>query len=112
MSEWQVRRREEASAIEAGFSGLPPSPRSMESLWVRLKVGGRIRPRDAQLLRRLALAPFDQGVVYEMNAQGYVVAVGLPGDLQQVDHLRLIAAFERRFGVPESFTNVVTFHAR
>lgn len=112
VSEQLARYRLEAPAVEAGLSGLPPSPGSLECLWVRLKVGGRIRPRDAQLLRRLALTPFDRGVVYEMDAQGYVIAVGLPGELQKIDHAALLDEFERRFGVPESFTNVVAFHAR
>lgn len=112
MAECQARRQMAAPSPGAGLSSLPPSPRSMESLWIRLKVGGRIRPRDAQLLRRLAVAPFDRGVVYEMNAQGYIVAVGVPGDLQPVDHASLLAAFERGFGVPESFANVVSFHVR
>lgn len=110
MAECQARRR--APITQRGLSDLPPSQRSMESLWVRLKVGGRIRPRDAQLLRRLALEPFNRGVVFEMNSQGYVIAVGIPGNLEPIDHAGLLAAFERYFGVPESFSNVVTFHAR
>jgi len=83
--------------------GLGISPRCLENLWVRLKVGGRLRPRDAETLRRLALAPFDRGTVYEVDCNGYVIAVGLPGDTEAVDAAGLLAAFEARFGVPEGY---------
>lgn len=80
------------------------SPRTMESLWVRLKAGDRIRPRDAQLLRRLSVQPFDTCGVYELDACGYVVAVGLPGDSQQLDARRLLSEFESIYGVPATFS--------
>lgn len=77
--------------------------RCLESLWIRLKVGDRLRPRDAETLRRLALPPFDRSMVYEVDCRGYVIAVGLPGETEAVDARRLLAAFEERFGVPVSF---------
>ncbi len=80
------------------------SPRTMESLWVRLKAGDRIRPRDAQLLRRLSVRPFDACGVYELDACGYVVAVGLPGDSQQLDAGHLLSEFEAAYGIPTTFS--------
>lgn len=88
------------SRRQAGATGEPVSPRSLENLWVRLKVGDRLRPRDAETLRRLAVPPFDGSVVYQVDARGYVVAVGLPGETRVVDPRRLLAAFEARYGVP------------
>lgn len=79
------------------------SPRCLESLWVRLKVGDRLRPRDAEVLRRLALPPFDRSTVYEVDCRGYVIAVGLPDETEAVDAGRLLAAFEARFGIPAGF---------
>lgn len=76
------------------------SPHCLENLWVRLKVGDRLRPRDAELLRRLDLPPFDGSLVYELDARGYVIAVGLPGETRAVDAARLLAAFEARYGIP------------
>ena len=76
------------------------SPRCLESLWVRLKVGDRLRPRDAETLRRLKLPPFDRSAVYQIDARGYVIAVGLPGETQAVEAGRLLTAFEARYGVP------------
>ena len=76
------------------------SLRCLENLWVRLKVGDRLRPRDAEMLRRLKLPPFDRSMVYQVNARGYVIAVGLPGETQGVDSHRLLAAFEARYGIP------------
>jgi len=75
-------------------------PRCLESLWVRLKVGDRLRPRDAETLRRLALPPFDGSAVYQIDARGYVIAVGLPGEAQAVEAGRLLAVFEARYGIP------------
>lgn len=79
------------------------SARCLESLWIRLKVGDRLRPRDAETLRRLALPPFERGAVYELDSRGYVIAVGLPGETEAVDAHRLLVAFESRFGVPVTF---------
>jgi hypothetical protein len=76
------------------------SPRCLENLWVRLKVGDRLRPRDAESLRRLALPPFDASLVYEVDARGYVIAVGLPGETRAVDAARLLDVFEARYGIP------------
>src|SRR5690606_32199234 len=106
------QRLEPAAAPPPARDALPPGPQCLESLWLRLKVGGRVRPRDALLLRRLALAPFDASAVYEVDGRGYVVAVGLPGERQRIDAATLLRAFESRFGIPESFSNVVPFNAR
>lgn len=81
--------------------------RSMESLWVRLKAGDRIRPRDALLLKRLSVPPFDQCGVYELNACGYVVAVGLPNSSEQLDAEALLRSFEAYYGIPVSFSGAV-----
>lgn len=78
----------------------PVGPRGLENLWVRLKVGDRLRPRDAEALRHLKLPPFDGSMVYQLDARGYVVAVGLPGETRTVDAARLLAAFETRYGIP------------
>lgn len=80
------------------------SPRAMESLWVRLKAGDRLRPRDAQLLKRLNVRPFDGCGVYELDACGYVVAVGLPGASQRLDARCLLAEFEAVYGIPRTFS--------
>ena len=80
------------------------SPRTMESLWVRLKAGDRIRPRDAQLLKRLSVQPFVDCGVYELDACGYVIAVGLPGDNKQLDGGLLLSEFESAYGVPATFS--------
>jgi len=112
MAERQPRWEPDGAATDACSTASPPSPRRLESLWIRLMVGGRIRPRDAEMLRRLMLPPFERGVVYELNAQGYVIAVGMPGNVQPIDHAKLLAAFESSFGEPESFNNVITFQAR
>ena len=93
-------RRRQAAGLEGGVG---VSPRCLENLWVRLKVGDRLRPRDAETLRRLALAPFDGSVVYELDSRGYVIAVGLPGATQAVDAGALLAAFEARFGIPDAY---------
>lgn len=90
----------------------PLDPRRLESLWVRLKLGARIRPRDAEQLRRLSVPPFDQGCVYELDALGYVVAVGLPGKTRQVNPAALLAEFQARFGAPEDFMNAGSLSAR
>jgi hypothetical protein len=79
------------------------SARCLENLWVRLKVGDRLRPRDAETLRRLALAPFDRSTVYEVDSRGYVIAVGLPESRRVLDAAALLDAFEARFGVPAGF---------
>lgn len=81
--------------------------RSMECLWVRLKAGDRIRPRDAQLLKRLAVAPFDQCGIYELNSCGYVVAVGLPDSSERLDAEALLSCFEARYGIPVSFSKAI-----
>jgi hypothetical protein len=103
----QERRRQRGAeeATRHGKGG-GVSPRCLENLWVRLKVGGRLRPRDAETLRRLALAPFHCSTVYEVDSRGYVIAVGLPGETQALDAGDLLAAFEARFGVPASFAPV------
>lgn len=80
------------------------SPRAMESLWVRLKAGDRIRPRDAQLLRRLSVPPFVACGVYELDACGYVVAVGLPDASERLDAARLLSDFESVYGIPTTFS--------
>ncbi|MPZ10731.1 MAG: hypothetical protein GEU89_11050 [Kiloniellaceae bacterium] len=100
------RRRDrppEAGTESGGACGL--RPHCLESLWIRLKVGDRLRPRDAVALRRLGLPPFDRSsvYVYEVDFRGYVIAVGLPGERQRLDAAVLLAAFEARFGVPASF---------
>ncbi len=79
--------------------------RSMESLWVRLKTGDRIRPRDALLLKRLSVSPFDQCGIYELNAYGYVVAVGLPCNSERIDAEALLRNFETHYGIPVSFSD-------
>lgn len=94
----RVRRGRRPRPAEAAVN-----PRCLESLWVRLKVGDRLRPRDAEVLRRLALPPFDRSTVYEVDSRGYVIAVGLPGETEPVDADSLLATFEARFGVPVSF---------
>jgi hypothetical protein len=100
-------------ALPVSWTPAPPVARhSLESLWVRLKVGGRVRPRDAQLLRRLSVPPFDESTVYELDSHGYVIALGLPGHTQTINAIKLLADFEARFGTPESFTNVVPFTTR
>ena len=95
--EMKAGRQRRATGPEAGGA---VGPRCLESLWVRLKVGDRLRPRDAETLRRLALPPFDRSAVYQVDARGYVIAVGLPGETQAVEACRLLAAFEARYGVP------------
>jgi hypothetical protein len=84
------------------------SLRSMESLWVRLKAGDRIRPRDAQLLKRLAIPPFDGCGIYELNANGYVVAVGLPDSNQRLDAGALLFIFESRYGIPVTYSDAIS----
>lgn len=86
--------------------------RTMESLWVRLKAGDRIRPRDAQLLKRLAVPPFDGFGIYELNACGYVVAVGLPDSGQPLDAEALLRSFEDRYGIPASFSGAIPADTR
>ena len=75
---------------------------AMENLWVRLKVGDRLRPRDALLLRRLGLPPFEGSAVYETDSRGYIVGVGTPGQTRRVDPDAVVTAFEKRFGTPQS----------
>jgi hypothetical protein len=89
------------------FAKTDVSMRNMESLWVRLKAGDRIRPKDAQLLRRLAIQPFDNCGIYELNACGYVVAVGWPDSSQQLDAAALLRRFEIRYGIPVSYSNTI-----
>ena len=96
----QARDLKAGSRRQAGVADEPVSARCLENLWVRLKVGDRLRPRDAETLRRIALPPFDGSMVYQVDARGYVVAVGLPGETRPVDPRRLLAAFEARYGVP------------
>lgn len=96
-------RQRGAEPAREGASACGVSLRCLENLWVRLKVGDRLRPRDAETLRRLALSPFDRSTVYEVDSRGYVIAVGLPGETQFLDAGVLLAAFEARFGVPPSF---------
>lgn len=83
-------------------TGSAVTSRAVENLWVRLKVGDRIRPRDALLLRRLGLRPFADSAVYETDARGYVVGIGAPGLTSPVDPVAVIDAFEQRFGIPQS----------
>ena len=108
--------QQHTSAAQPTFHGqaLMPSHRphsissnAMENLWVRLKAGNRIRPRDAQMLRQLDVPPFRDNGIYELSANGYVVAVGMPGDAEQVDDDALLQAFEIRYGVPTSFSGVL-----
>lgn len=84
--------------------GLLATPASLEKLWVRLRAGDRIRPRDAFQLRRLSIPPFDYCFVYELDANGYVVRVGMPGNMRLVDADKVLSSFEDRFGVPETYT--------
>lgn len=79
----------------------------MESLWVRLKAGERVRPKDAQLLRRLGVPPFDRHGIYELSASGYVVAVGMPERSQRIDANALLRQFEHRYGIPKSFSHLI-----
>lgn len=71
----------------------------LESLWVRLKAGHRVRLRDGLLLRRLGVPPFDKCLVFETDAQGYVMNVGMPESMCPVRAKDLLTAFEARFGV-------------
>jgi len=102
LEERRARSMAPLPAPEPGLSG-GVSARCLETLWVRLKVGDRLRPRDAEALRRLALPPFDRSAVYEVDCRGYVIAVGLPGEREPLDAARLLTTFEARFGVPEGF---------
>ncbi|MGF1631056.1 MAG: hypothetical protein ACFCUT_16405 [Kiloniellaceae bacterium] len=97
------RRQRGAEPAREGGGVCGVSLRCLENLWVRLKVGDRLRPRDAETLRRLALSPFDRSTVYELDSRGYVIAVGLPGETHLLDAGALLAVFEARFGVPASF---------
>lgn len=108
--------QQHTSAVQPTFhgQGIMPSHRqhsissnAMENLWVRLKAGNRIRPRDAQMLRQLDVPPFKDNGIYELSANGYVVAVGMPGDAEQVDDDALLQAFEIKYGVPASFSGVL-----
>lgn len=83
------------------------SANAMENLWVRLKAGSRLRPRDAQMLRQLDVPPLKDTGIYELSASGYVVAVGMPGEAEQIDDGALLQAFETRYGVPVSFSGVL-----
>ncbi len=76
---------------------------ALENLWLRLSVGNRIRPRDAFLLRRLAVPPFDLGVVFEQDVNGYITGVGTPEALCKIDAGRLLSEFENRVGIPTTF---------
>lgn len=107
-----LQRLEPDAGLSPAAAPFPPGPQCLESLWLRLKVSGRIRPRDALLLRQLTLPPFDASAIYQVDGRGYVVAVGLPGERQRIDAAALLHAFESRFGIPESFSNVVAFSAR
>ena len=88
----------------APFATPDVSMRNMESLWVRLKTGDRIRLKDAQLLRRLAIQPFENCGIYELNACGYVVAVGFPDSSKRIDAATLLLGFESRYGIPLSYS--------
>lgn len=106
-----------AHAIEFEGTTMPSAgkginARVMESLWVRLKAGGRVRPRDAQLLKRLGVSPFDGYGVYELDACGYVVAVGLPGSSERLDAGALLRDFEARFGIPATFSGPFSEESR
>lgn len=74
----------------------------IENLWARISGLGRIRPRDALLLRRLGVEPFDGVVVYELDAEGYVVGIGWPEELTPVDIDALRARLEERYGTPSA----------
>lgn len=92
----------------SGCPGTGVSLRTIESLWVRLKAGDRVRPKDAQLLRRLGVPPFDRFGIYELNASGYVIGVGMPDRNESVDAMSLLRQFENRFGVPETFSRLIS----
>lgn len=74
----------------------------LESLWVRLHVEGRIRVCDAVFLRHLNVPPFDASCVFQVDAAGYVVTVGMPGATVPVSAPHVRQAFELRYGVPQS----------
>ena len=108
--------QQHTSAAQPTFHGqaLMPSHRphsissnAMENLWVRLKAGSHLRPRVAQMLRQLDVPPFKDTGIYELSASGYVVAVGMPGEAEQIDDGALLQAFETRYGVPVSFSGVL-----
>ncbi|MEX0693253.1 MAG: hypothetical protein WD075_02295 [Rhodospirillales bacterium] len=88
------------------------SDNAMENLWVRLKTGNRIRPRDAQMLRHLDVPPFRDSGIYELSANGYVIAVGMPGAAERVDDAALLRTFEGRFGIPVSFSGALRSSGR
>ena len=79
------------------------TPASIENLWLRLRAGDRVRPRDALLLRKLAIPPFENGLLFELDINGYVIGIGFPDDVKEIEAHELLAAFEARVGVPRTF---------
>ena len=51
------------------------------------------------MLRRLGVPPFAGSAVYETDAHGHIVGIGVPGHSKSIDSGAIVSAFETRFGV-------------
>lgn len=75
-----------------------PCEHTVARLRTRLAAAAGIRIKDAMLLRRLGVPPFNGSSVLKLDAAGHVVSVGMTGREHAVCPIAVLEALEQRLG--------------